>query len=84
MTEEKLVIGGAYQHYRNKKLYTVLHIALHTQTHEKMVIYQAQYTCPDLAQDYGEYPVFARPYDNFTAYVETESGSQPRFQLIEE
>ncbi len=77
-----LVIDGTYQHYKNKKFYRVLDIAMHTETTEKMVIYKALYDCLELADDYGPNPTFVRPYNLFMATVEFEDKIVPRFQLV--
>ena len=51
--ERQLVPGGFYKHFKNK-LYQVKCVAYHSETKEKMVVYQAMY---------GEYAVYVRPYD---------------------
>lgn len=78
MTE--IVPGATYQHYKNKKLYTLIGIALETETNEHLAIYQAQYDDPEL----GPKPIFARPLTMFTESVEHEGTTVPRFQKIRE
>ena len=51
--ERQLVPGGFYKHFKNK-LYQVKCVAYHSETKEKMVVYQAMY---------GEYAMYVRPYD---------------------
>lgn len=72
---------GIYRHYKGKD-YQVIGVALHTETQEKTVLYHALYDCPDLKDEYGDNPVFARPYAMFTGTIEYEGKTVPRFEYI--
>ncbi|MDM1717825.1 DUF1653 domain-containing protein [Acinetobacter towneri] len=66
---------GIYQHYKGQ-LYQVLHVATHSQTQEKLVVYQCLY---------GDYSIWARPLDMFTESITLDDDrEQERFKLIQE
>jgi len=68
----EIIQKGRYRHYKGKE-YEVLHVATHSETLEKLVVYQ---------QLYGEFGIWVRPLGMFTQQVETEQGSVQRFEKI--
>ena len=66
---------GIYQHYKGQ-LYQVLHVATHSESQEKLVVYQCLY---------GDYSIWARPLDMFTESITLDDDrEQERFKLIKE
>ena len=53
-------IGGIYRHFKGN-MYEVKAIAIHSETEEKMVVYQALY---------GDNDTYVRPYDSFVSNVD--------------
>ena len=74
---ERLKAGDVVQHFKretveNKEksniyLYLIKDIAIHTETKEKLVIYQALYKNEEMGVDFG---VYARPCEMFMSEVD--------------
>ena len=65
--------AGIYKHYKGN-LYQVFHVATHSETEEKVVVYQCLY---------DDYSIWVRPYDMFVEQVQIEHGEmKPRFEFL--
>ena len=74
---------GRYRHYKGK-YYRVLGVALDVVKEQKVVLYNALYPCPELTDEYGDTPVFSRPYDMFFEKVMVDGREIPRFEYAGE
>lgn len=72
MIEKCKQLVGQYRHYKGN-LYTVQCTAIHTETNELMVVYQAEY---------GEQKMFVRPLVMFLEMVQVDGQEIPRFKKI--
>ncbi len=64
---------GLYRHYKGAN-YQVLTTAIHSETEELMVVYQALY---------GEQGLWVRPYDMFVSTVQVNGQNVSRFSRVE-
>lgn len=73
--EDRLKVGDIVQHFKREKfeqpgqlyLYKILAIAQHTESKERLVIYQALYENDAMDVHFG---VYARPYNMFMSEVD--------------
>lgn len=65
---------GRYLHFKGNE-YTVVDVAIHTETGEEFVVYR---------QEYGERLLFVRPKDMFQETVTRDGKTMPRFKYVGE
>lgn len=70
----KTIKKGTYRHYKGKQ-YRVLGTALHSETHEELVVYECLYTS-SLSQ------LWVRPKKMFSEYVTANGKKVKRFTYI--
>lgn len=68
---------GLYKHYKGN-IYRVIGMGKHSETHEPMVIYQAQYN----SEQFGDNALWVRPVSLFTDTVQVQGTETPRFTKI--
>lgn len=71
---------GKYQHYKTQKTYEVIGVALHSETHEEMIIYKSLY----VDEKFGENQIWVRPSKMFFEEINSQGKLIPRFKYIEE
>jgi len=52
-------------------------------TRGKVVLYTALYDCPELKDEYGDDPIFTRPYDEFHGMVDVDGKTVRRFEFVD-
>jgi hypothetical protein len=63
---------GRYRHCKGNE-YTVVGVALHSETQEELVVYQ---------QEYGDRKLWVRPKQMFLETVEVDGRAVPRFRYL--
>jgi hypothetical protein len=76
----KVTVGAVYQHYKNKKYYTIIALGRDSDTLRDVVIYQGEYD----DAEFGVRPVWVRPYAEFVGMVTWEGNTVPRFTLCDD
>ena len=73
------ILCGKYKHYKNDKLYEIIGLARHSETHEDMVLYKALYHC----DEFGDNQLWVRPKQMFFEHVMHNGKMVRRFQRVE-
>jgi hypothetical protein len=68
---------GRYRHYKGKD-YEVIGVGLHSETHERLVVYRALYR----SEEFGDDAIWVRPLSSFVETVEVNGKSVPRFRRL--
>ena len=68
---------GVYRHYKGNR-YQVLGVGRHTETLEKLVLYQALYD----SEEYGNKALWVRPLNMFLETAEVDGKPVPRFTFF--
>lgn len=75
MKNDKLVIGGIYEHYKGKR-YKVHGVARHSEILEELVLYETLYE-----NDLGK--MWVRPKEMFLGPIMVEGRERLRFSFVE-
>ena len=70
---------GRYRHYKGKE-YRVIGVARHSETLERLVIYQGLYN----SEEFGEKPLWVRPVALFLAMKRVGDKMVPAFEYLGE
>jgi hypothetical protein len=63
---------GRYRHYKGNE-YTVIGVALHSETQEELVVYR---------KEYGDHVLWVRPKEMFLETVTVDGQAMPRCQYV--
>lgn len=70
-------IGKKYRHYKGNE-YLVHAIALHSETHEEMVVYEALYE----SKEFGNHTMWVRPRGMFEEKIDVGGVLVDRFTML--
>ena len=68
-----MIRPGRYRHFKGDE-YTVIGVALHSETMKEFVVYR---------QEYGDHRLWVRPKEMFLETVEVDGQVVPRFSYLE-
>jgi hypothetical protein len=72
MTDMTSIQPGRYRHYKGNEN-TIIGVALHSKTHEELVVYP---------QEYGDHGLWVRPKQMFLETVEVDGQAVPRIHPL--
>lgn len=72
----EIIAGQVYKHSKSGNLYKIIAVAMHSETLEDLVVYEALYDNPKTKY-------WVRPVGMFFEVVEINGEQKPRFELVE-
>jgi hypothetical protein len=79
---DSVIVGGKYRHFKGGE-YTVIGVARHSETQEKLVVYKSPYEHDGGNDDNGHWPLWVRQISMFCGEKVFGDGRQvKRFEFI--